>query len=98
MQAELVRKYLSKSPETPKGRMRRPQKGLRSTRNKTKTRREKMQEQDENENEPNIIPDNDEPHDGLNNVFCYAALADKQTGTLYTNATGALPVMSLEGN
>ena len=30
--------------------------------------------------------------------FCFAALADKQTGTLYTDATGALPVMSLKGN
>ena len=57
-----------------------------------------MQEQDENENEPTIIPDVNEPHNGLNNVFCFAALADKQTGTLYTDATGALPVMSLEGN
>ena len=57
-----------------------------------------MQEQDENENEPTISPDVNEPHNGLNNVFCFAALADKQTGTLYTDATGALPVMSLEGN
>ena len=57
-----------------------------------------MQENDEDKNEPNIIPEEDEPHDGLNNVFCFAALAEKQTGTLYTNATGALPVMSLEGN
>ena len=30
--------------------------------------------------------------------FCFAALADKQTGTLYTDATGALPIMSLEGS
>ena len=36
--------------------------------------------------------------DGVCNMFCYAALADKQTGTLYTDATGALPVKSLEGN
>ena len=28
----------------------------------------------------------------------YAALADKQTGTLYTDETDALPVKSLEGN
>ena len=32
------------------------------------------------------------------NIFCYAALADKQTGTIYTNCTGALPAMSLNGN
>ena len=31
-------------------------------------------------------------------MFCYAALADKHTGTMYTDATGALPVLSLDGN
>ena len=45
----------------------------------------------------NLIPD-DKPLDGANNVFCYAALADKQKGTLYTDATGALPARSLDGN
>ena len=34
----------------------------------------------------------------MNNIFCYAALADKQNGTLYTDATGSLPTVSLEGN
>ena len=43
---------------------------------------------------PVIIP-NDEPQ--ANNIFCYAALADKQQGTLYTDATGAFPEMSLDG-
>lgn len=37
----------------------------------------------------NVVPP-DEPT--ANNIFCFAALADKQTGTLYTDATGALPV------
>ena len=32
------------------------------------------------------------------NMFCYAALAEKQMGTLYTDTTGALPVKSLDGN
>ena len=32
-----------------------------------------------------------------NNIFCFAALADKQTGTMYTDQTGALPVRSLDG-
>ncbi|KAL7500917.1 hypothetical protein ACHAWT_008970 [Skeletonema menzelii] len=32
------------------------------------------------------------------NVFCYAALADKIEGTIYTDITGALPHRSLEGN
>ena len=32
-----------------------------------------------------------------NHVFCFASLADKEKGTVYTAATGALPVMFLEG-
>ena len=32
------------------------------------------------------------------NICCYAVLADKQTGTIYTNCTGALAAMSLDGN
>ena len=43
----------------------------------------------------NIIP-NDEPHES-NNVCCYAALADKQPSTLYTDTTGVPPHMSLDG-
>ena len=31
----------------------------------------------------------------MNNIFCFAALADKQKGTLYTDTTGALPEISL---
>ena len=46
---------------------------------------------------PHIIPD-DENVEEANNVFCYAALADKNKRTLYTDATGALPVRSLDGN
>ena len=33
-----------------------------------------------------------------NNVFCFAALTKKEKGTVYTDATGALPVMSLDGH
>ena len=33
-----------------------------------------------------------------NNVFCFAALAEKEKGTVYTDATGALPVLSLDGH
>eukprot|EP00956_Cyclotella_meneghiniana_P043791 scaffold287739_cov149-Cyclotella_meneghiniana.AAC.1 len=45
----------------------------------------------------NVIPI--EPMDDMTcNVFCYAALADKHSGTMYTDATGALPVVSLDGN
>ena len=33
-----------------------------------------------------------------NNVFCFAALTEKGKGTVYTDATGALPVLSLDGH
>ena len=33
-----------------------------------------------------------------NNVFCFAALAEKGKGTVYTDATSALPVLSLDGH
>ena len=34
----------------------------------------------------------------INNVLCFAALTDKNKGTLYTDAIGALPVRSINGN
>ena len=33
-----------------------------------------------------------------NNVFCFAALAEKEKGTIYTDAMGAFPVLSLDGH
>ena len=98
VQADLLRKHLAQSPAVPKGRTRRPGKGLRSTRRKKKGRRDKIQEQEENENELRMKDDKEEKHAGYNNIFCYAVLADKQTGTIYTDATGALPHVSLEGS
>ena len=32
-----------------------------------------------------------------NEMFCYAALADANEGTIYTNQTGQFPVMSYMG-
>lgn len=34
----------------------------------------------------------------VNNIFCFAALSEKENGTVYTDATGALPVMSVDGH
>ena len=45
-------------------------------------------------NAPHIIPNDDQ----ANNIFCFAALADKQAGTMHTDATGALPTISLDGH
>ena len=33
-----------------------------------------------------------------NNVFCFRALTEKEKGAVYTDAPGALPVMSLGGH
>ena len=33
-----------------------------------------------------------------NNIFCFAALAEKDKGIVYTDSTGALPVLSLDGH
>jgi hypothetical protein len=43
----------------------------------------------------NVI-ESDDNSDG--NVFVFAAFADKQNGTLYSDLTGAFPLMSLERN
>ena len=46
---------------------------------------------------PTTIPFEDESADGqVNNIFCSAALADSRTGTFYTDATGALPAISMD--
>eukprot|EP00804_Cyclotella_cryptica_P019081 CCRYP_014487-RA/>CCRYP_014487-RA protein AED:0.29 eAED:0.21 QI:0/0/0/1/0.5/0.33/3/0/1151 len=101
MKPDLVRKYLAPSPATSKGRIKRPRTGLRSTRLHTIPP----------ETTPVLSPSLP-PHstptthvipmeslgDNLCNVFCYAALAEKHTGTMYTDATGALPAVSLDGN
>lgn len=44
---------------------------------------------------PYVIEDDDS---FIGNIFCFGAFADKQTGILYKDLTGAFPYMSLEGN
>ena len=76
---ELIRKYLPPSPATPKGRMRRHRKCLRSTRKKVARKREvAAMRRAKKESEPHETNE-------ANNTFCFAALADKQTGTIYTS-------------
>ncbi len=43
----------------------------------------------------NIINHDNTP--GAANLFCFAAFADKQTGTLYNDLIGSFPFMALEG-
>ena len=44
---------------------------------------------------PNIIAD--DSIDSIANVFCFGALADKNTGIMYHDMTGNFPFMSLDG-
>ena len=85
--------------------MKRPRAGIRSTRTKRNTSRIQALEatlhihpnahHSPTETVPITIPH--ETHE-VSNVFCFAALADKQNGTFYTDATGALPTVSIDGN
>jgi hypothetical protein len=46
-----------------------------------------------------MIEDDDMANMMLNaNLYCFAVLADKHTGTIYDDLTGTFPFMSLEGN
>ena len=88
MKADLVRKYLGKSPQTSKGHLKRPRVGIRSTRLK-KT----CQPSDISPNDNKILPNAlqcipetmpviilAETHE-MSNIFCFAALAYKRNGT-----------------
>jgi hypothetical protein len=44
----------------------------------------------------NILPE--DPAEAVHNIFYFAALADKQRGTLYTDDTGALSVILLDSH
>eukprot|EP00984_Skeletonema_dohrnii_P002769 scaffold955_cov79-Skeletonema_dohrnii-CCMP3373.AAC.11 len=107
MKADMLRKHLADSPATSKGRMKKPKAGIRST--TPKEAKDKKKERKKTEpvriqqihpnairTNANIIPNDDEAT-AETNVFCYAALADKKKGTLYTDATGKLPERSLDG-
>ena len=97
----MVRKYLAPSPVTSKGRMKRPRVGIRSTRkpDKPETAAEEPEAEEHvlapRQAQPHVIPE--DTSEQISNVFRYAALADKIAGTLYMDATGALPVRSING-
>jgi len=77
--------------------MKRPRTGIRSTRNSKTSQSLSIQEDEcppDQANAPHVIPSDEE----ANNIFCVAALADKQAGTIYTDATGALPTILLDGH
>ena len=82
-------KHLPPSTATAKGHMHRNRKGLRSTRAKTKEIKDARLDL-EDMNPPQQICSAQEQ-----NVMCYAALADTNTGTIYTDLPGPFPVRSV---
>ena len=82
-----VRKYLPASTATVKGHMNRMRKGTRST---TKTRPRPPDEEED------MRPKQDK--DAEWELMIGATIADNTDGTLYTDQTGAFPVVSYKGN
>eukprot|EP00804_Cyclotella_cryptica_P016355 CCRYP_009914-RA/>CCRYP_009914-RA protein AED:0.43 eAED:0.43 QI:0/-1/0/1/-1/1/1/0/170 len=94
MKADLVRKYMAPSPATSKGHMKRSRTSIQSTRltlagpNTTPVAPPSNVPDDTPPNEPMTAPHFIPPDitDTACNVFCFATLADKHHGTMYTDA------------
>ena len=91
MNVKDICKHLPPSPVTSKGRMKKPRSGARST------RREKKYEFEKELEEQIKLDENMHPATGStasegvpmnNNMFCFAALAETEKVTVYTDATG----------
>ena len=109
-----VTKYLNPSPATAKGHIKQPRQGIRSTRTPTSIRANVPTQLSPEKDaihepprpllpfalHPNVIEDDDMANMMLKNanLYCFAAFADKHTGTIYNDLTGTFPFMSLEGN
>jgi hypothetical protein len=86
--AHLIQHHLQRSTATDKGHMPRHQQGVQSTRSKQTAILQAR-------NKVNHLMPTEEicaAHD----MFCFAALADLHTGTMYTDLTGAFPVHSFK--
>ena len=91
-----IRRHFPPSPATPKGRTKKPKGGIRSTRkDELKKAAKEAMEMDEDMHPKREAKTSE--GEKINNIFCFAALAEKESGTVYTDATGALPVMSVDG-
>ena len=87
--SKAVRKYMTPSPATDKGHMKRMRQNVRSTKIK-----QQMNEINEDINPPQELMTTEK----TNHVFCFAAIADLKQGTIYVDNTGKFPVRSLEGH
>ena len=100
----MVQKYLAPSPATPKERTEKLHTGIKSSKGKHKDGQHNNSETEEQEEDAQEYVHSKVVHailiapEKANNISWYAALANKQTGTIYTGSTRALPVMPLDGN
>ena len=89
---KIISKYLPDQLATAKGHMIRKRSGVQSTRsNRGDIIDARKQVDDMNPTQEACTLVND-------NMFCYAMLADKNEGTVYSNLTGKFPVQSFEGH
>ena len=84
----LIKKHLPQSTATDKGHMRRHRSNTASTRNMQHDIIAAHSEVD------HMFPQQE--HCAMQDVFCFAALANTITGTMYTDITGAFPVHSFK--
>ena len=82
-------KFLPPSTATHKGHMHMKRKNVRSTRKKEKEKEDPRLDEDD------MNPAQEACTAGEYNVFCYAALADTNTGVIYTDLPGEFPVCSV---
>ena len=86
-----VQKYLpDSSPATDKGHMKQQEQGIRSTKNKIMTALETI------ETARDMNPPMEK--ETTNQIFVYHAVLEPESGTIYVNYTGNLPIRSMEGN
>ena len=88
---ELIQKHLPPSSATARGHMARTRQGARSTRN------QQQQTLDAKEEADSINPPQQMCTAIDNEMFVFAALADANADTIYTNLTGSFPVRSYLG-
>ena len=83
--ADLITKHLPPSTATAKGHMHQSRQGIRSTRPKPVT-----------PSDPQDMNPDHQPQ-AAHHIYCFAALADLNSGTIYTDLTGRFPVRSYKG-
>ena len=91
-----VDRYLTESPATAKGHMKRRWQYTRSWLRPTRLSKQQWEQIREIFNR--VEDNNESVGDRINHLFCYAALADKQENTVYMDLTGRFPYTPLNGN